>query len=68
MAIKDMTATDAIGLAQRAAMDAWAFIAVVGDVDATLLILDRIEQSARGLLGWCREKRRELDIKNPRRK
>lgn len=64
MATKDMTATDAIGLAQRAAMDAWAFMGLdLNSPAAALALLDRIESSARGLLAWCREKRRELGLK-----
>ncbi len=70
MSVRDMTATDAIGLAQRAAMDAWAFMGVdVGDNEAAaLMVLDRIESAARGLLGWCREKRRELGATIAKRK
>jgi len=59
MSIRDMTATDAIGLAQRAAMDAWAFMGLDNEA-AALALIERIENAARGLLGWCREKRREL--------
>jgi hypothetical protein len=57
-----MTATDVIGLAQRAAIDAWAF-AITVEPHAVLQLVERIEQSARGMLAWCSQKRRELGIK-----
>jgi len=62
-----MTATDAIGLAQRAALDAWAFMGAT-DEHAALALIERIEDAARGLLGWCRVKRQELGVARPRRR
>lgn len=67
VAFRDMTATDAMGLAQRAVLDAWAFM--LADKATTLPLIERIEDAARGLLGWCGQKRRELGVpKHPRRK
>jgi hypothetical protein len=63
MSFKEMTASDAMGLAQRAVLDIWLFSGLMSPDQgeaALLKVIERVESSARGMLAWCRVKRDEL--------